>query len=168
MIVFLFEFQIVLSRKIAESNTAVATISGVWGPRGLIEFKQEGDGPTVITGSLSGLKPGLHGLHIHATGIVTAECTLAGPHYNPFNKDHGGPGDATRHVGDLGNVKADSDGNANFEIKDKQIKLSGPYSVVGRAIVVHAGADDLGKGGHLLSLTAGNAGPRVACGVIEG
>ncbi len=167
MIVFLFEFQIVLSRNIAQSKTAVANIRGLWGPKGLIEFRQEGDGATVISGNISGLKPGLHGLHIHATGIVTAECTLAGPHYNPLNKDHGGPGDEVRHVGDLGNIKADSDGNANFQIKDKEIQLSGPYSVVGRAIVVHAAPDDLGKGGHLLSITAGNAGLRVGCGVIE-
>lgn len=49
---------------------------------------------------------------------------------------------------------------------DKQISLIGPYSIVGRSVVVHAGTDDLGKGGHADSLTTGNAGGRAACGVI--
>lgn len=71
-----------------------------------------------------------------------------------------------RHVGDLGNITAADDGTACVDITDKQVTLIGAQSVVGRTIVVHAGVDDLGKGGHELSKTTGNAGGRLACGVI--
>lgn len=63
-------------------------------------------------------------------------CTSAGPHFNPFNKEHGGPTDTVRHVGDLGNVEADSSGVAKINIKDSLISLCGPLSVVGRTLVV--------------------------------
>lgn len=90
----------------------------------------------------------------------------AGPHFNPFGKDHGAPTDAVRHAGDLGNIIADENGVAKFDIEDKQISLSGNLSILGRTVVVHADVDDLGKGGHELSKTTGNAGGRLACGVI--
>ena len=93
-------------------------------------------------------------------------CNSAGGHYNPFNKDHGGPEDNERHVGDLGNLTADKNGIANLEIKDSLIKLSGPYSVIGRSVVCHANEDDLGKGNHKDSKTTGNSGARIACGII--
>lgn len=69
-------------------------------------------------------------------------------------------------VGDLGNIVADAKGNASYESEDPLIHLEGPFSVVGRAIVVHRDEDDLGTGGHDDSLTTGHAGPRVACAVI--
>ncbi|KAH7654234.1 Superoxide dismutase protein [Dioscorea alata] len=69
-----------------------------------------------------------------------------GPHFNPAGKDHGAPEDEIRHAGDLGNVTVGEDGTASFTIVDCQIPLTGPNSVVGRAVVVHADPDDLGKG----------------------
>lgn len=69
-------------------------------------------------------------------------------------------------LGDLGNVTAAADGTIKGTIVDKHVTLFGQYSVIGRTIVVHAGVDDLGKGGHPDSKTTGNAGGRVACGVI--
>ena len=90
----------------------------------------------------------------------------AGPHYNPFGKNHGAPEDEERHVGDLGNIEAGADGVSEGTIVDRLIKLSGEYSVIGRSVMVHADVDDLGKGGHELSLTTGNAGARIACGEI--
>ncbi|KAM2895396.1 hypothetical protein FF1_010511 [Malus domestica] len=71
-----------------------------------------------------------------------------------------------RHAGDLGNVTVGDDGTATFTLIDKQIPLTGPHSVIGRAVVVHGDPDDLGKGGHELSKSTGNAGGRVACGII--
>ena len=79
---------------------------------------------------------------------------------------HGGPDSETRHVGDLGNVQADSQGNGRYEHSDAQIHLFGPYSVVGRSCVLHGNTDDLGLGGDAESLKTGNAGARIACGVI--
>lgn len=71
-----------------------------------------------------------------------------------------------RHIGDLGNVTADGTGKAKVEIMDKKIQLNGQYSIIGRTLVVHADPDDLGKGGHELSKSTGNAGARLACGVV--
>lgn len=85
---------------------------------------------------------------------------------NPHNKEHGAPSDSDRHVGDLGNFETDGQGNAKGSVSDKMIKLIGPESVLGRTIVVHAGTDDLGQGGHAESKKTGNAGGRPACGVI--
>lgn len=85
---------------------------------------------------------------------------------NPHNKEHGAPEDENRHVGDLGNFDTDGQGNASGSKEDKFIKLIGPESVVGRTLVVHAGTDDLGRGGHAESKKTGNAGGRPACGVI--
>lgn len=135
--------------------------------KGVIRLEQMAqDGPVHMTGEITGLAKGLHGFHVHEFGDNTDGCTSAGPHFNPYNKEHGGPEDEDRHVGDLGNVEAGDDGKAKVDITDSKISLHGPCSVIGRTFVVHADVDDLGKGGHELSKTTGNAGARVACGVI--
>ncbi|KZV37902.1 superoxide dismutase [Dorcoceras hygrometricum] len=123
-----------------------------------------GGGGTQVKGRISGLSPGLHAFHIHAHGDTTNGCISTGPHFNPLKKDHGSPADEERHAGDLGNIVAGSDGVAEISITDKQIPLSGEHSILGRAVVVHADPDDLGRGGHELSKTTGNAGARVGCG----
>ncbi|KAJ6384398.1 hypothetical protein OIU78_027666 [Salix suchowensis] len=125
---------------------AVAVLNSSEGVKGTINFTQEGDGPTTVTGSLCGLKPGLHGFHVHALGDTTNGCMSTGPHFNPVGKEHGAPTDENRHAGDLGNVTVGDDGTATFTIIDNQIPLTGPHSIVGRAVVVHADPDDLGKG----------------------
>ena len=114
------------------------------------------------------MAPGQHGFHIHQFGDNTDGCTSAGPHFNPDACEHGAPEDAkgARHAGDLGNVTADADGKAKIDISDSFISVSGENSILGRTVVVHADVDDLGKGGHELSKTTGNAGGRLACGVI--
>merc|ERR1719414_586927 len=138
------------------------------GVKGTISFTHSHDdeSKTVVSGEVSGLTPGKHGFHIHAFGDNSNGCISTGPHFNPHGKDHGGPEDENRHVGDLGNIEADESGVAKFEFVDTLLKLSGEHSIVGRAVVVHADPDDLGKGGHDDSLTTGHAGARVACGVI--
>lgn len=60
----------------------------------------------------------------------------AGPHFNPLNKEHGGPADSVRHAGDLGNIEAGDDGVAKVNITDKQIQLQGAHNIVGRTLVV--------------------------------
>jgi len=93
-------------------------------------------------------------------------CSSCGGHFNPEGNTHGSPTDANRHAGDLGNIEADSNGVAKVNLTDRKIPLTGPHSILGRAVVVHAGQDDLGKGGNEESLKTGNAGGRVACGII--
>ena len=134
---------------------------------GTVKFRQESDGqPCTITGKLTNLKPGKHGFHIHQFGDQTNGCTSTGGHFNPEGKEHGGPTDTNRHYGDLGNVEVGNDGVIDINITDSFVSLTGPNSVIGRAVVVHADEDDLGRGGFPDSKTTGHAGARLACGVI--
>ncbi|KAI9011818.1 superoxidase dismutase, partial [Hyaloraphidium curvatum] len=150
--------------------TAVCVLRGDAGVSGTVSFAQEGDGVRVEY-EVQGLKaaarqPGKHGFHVHEFGDNTNGCTSAGDHYNPFGKVHGAPEDEERHAGDLGNIEAGEDGKASGVIVDRMVRLEGERSVVGRTMVVHENEDDLGKGGHELSKKTGNAGGRLACGVI--
>jgi len=132
---------------------------------GGIVLKQEPNKPTIIRGQIKGLEPGMHGIHIHEFGDLSDGCDSAGGHYNPDGVDHG---DLMQgHVGDLGNIVADEQGVASFKIVARRVDLSGDRSVVGRAMVIHADEDDLGLGGDEESLKTGNAGERLACGVIR-
>ncbi|TFK40832.1 superoxide dismutase [Crucibulum laeve] len=136
---------------------------------GTITFEQSssGKGDVTISGKIENLKANsLHGFHIHQSGDLSSNCASAGPHFNPYGKTHGAPTDENRHVGDLGNIKSDENGVAEFKFTDSLISLNGHLSIVGRALVVHAGTDDLGKGGNDESLKTGNAGARAACGVV--
>ncbi|KAL0477620.1 superoxide dismutase, Cu-Zn family [Acrasis kona] len=136
------------------------------GVSGNVYLVQEPGQKTRIQGKITGLKAGKHGFHVHQYGDLTNGCITAGPHFNPGNKTHGGPGIEERHVGDLGNVVADKDGVAKIDLVDEQVVLSGRDSVIGRSLIIHADEDDLGKGGHEDSKTTGHAGARLACGVI--
>ena len=133
----------------------------------MVNFTQEDSDTILITGSIKGLDAeSIHGFHIHEYGNFSDGCTSFGGHYNPFNQTHGAPEDTVRHVGDLGNIQADSTGEAVISLEDLQVKLSGDQSVIGRGCMVHSGEDDLGLGGDSGSLTTGNAGSRLACGII--
>ncbi|THG16053.1 superoxide dismutase [Cu-Zn] 1-like [Camellia sinensis] len=125
---------------------AVVVLNSSEGVSGTVHFTQEGDGPTTVTGSVSGLKPGLHGFHVHALGDTTNGCMSTGPHFNPAGKLHGAPENENRHAGDLGNITVGADDTACFTIVDKQIPLCGPNSIIGRAVVVHGDPDDLAMG----------------------
>ncbi len=147
-----------------ETVTAVCVLEHSDEVEGTILFKQQANGPTLIVGKITGLEPGEHGFHIHEFGDLSQGCESAGGHYNPDGVDHGDLDEG--HVGDLGNITADRSGTASFEIVAERIDLIGERSVVGRAVVVHKDEDDLGKGGDAESLKTGNAGDRLACGVI--
>lgn len=129
---------------------------------GTVSFEQLKD-TTQVKVDLTGLTPGAHGFHIHEKGDCSSkDANSAGGHYNPTQKPHGA---ATananeRHIGDLGNLTANANGKATVTLKDPLLRLSGENSIVNRAVIVHAKADDL------KSQPAGNAGGRVACGVI--
>jgi superoxide dismutase, Cu-Zn family len=127
---------------------------------GTITFNKTNDGVRVVA-DLQGLTPGKHGFHIHEFGDCNAPDGMsAGGHFNPEKKPHGAPGEMNSHEGDLGNVTADASGKAHYEYTDKMLMLEGPHSIVGRSVIVHKMEDDL------KSQPVGNAGARVACGVI--
>jgi len=135
---------------------------------GIIEFEQlNAGGPVSIRGTIKNLDANSKkGFHIHQFGDLSSGCTSTGSHFNPLGKPHGAPTDHNRHAGDLGNVSTNSSGIASVDFRDDVISLNGKFSIIGRAVVIHAGTDDLGKGGNEESLKTGNAGARVACGVI--
>ena len=127
--------------------------------RGVIHFQVIEDG-IEITGQINGLPPGEHAFHVHEFGDCSSEDGMsAGAHFNPEHKHHGSPEAEQRHVGDLGNIKADDNGRVNLNLKDRVIQLHGPHSIIGRSLIVHAQRDDFTD-------PAGNAGARIACGVI--
>jgi Cu-Zn family superoxide dismutase len=127
---------------------------------GTINFLKMDSGIRVI-GDISGLDPGKHGFHIHQYGNCSAlDGTSAGGHFNPYNKPHGSPTDSERHVGDLGNIIADETPVAHYERIDGTLSFSGEDSIIGRSVVIHSDEDDF------VTQPTGNAGSRVACGVI--
>lgn len=114
-----------------------------------------------VEGHLEGVPPGIHGFHIHQFGDCrSGDGKSAGGHFNPTNSAHGAPSDEIRHVGDLGNITANSDGIAHFDFVDTGISLSGEANILGRGVILHEVADDL------TSQPTGAAGSRLACGVI--
>lgn len=148
--------------------------------KGVVKFEELPSGNTKISGIITGFPKKMsgnhHGIHIHKTGNLTNGCKSLEGHYNPEDKDHSGrlttdnwgrpKINFDRHVGDLGNVTIDKDGKIQFEKVDPLVRLKGKNSVIGRSIVLHKNEDDLGLGGHEKSRITGNAGPRIACGVI--
>ncbi len=127
---------------------------------GTVTF-EETAGRVKITALLTGLEPGLHGFHIHESGDCSApDASSAGDHFNPGETEHGAPDSPIHHTGDLGNIEADADGQADFEMTVDFISLSeGLNSVLGKALIVDESADDFGQ-------PTGKAGVRLACGGI--
>jgi Cu-Zn family superoxide dismutase len=131
--------------------------------KGTVRFTQEGKDGVKVVADLTGLTPNSsHGFHIHEFGDCSApDATSAGGHYNPGNHPHAGPDAEHRHAGDMGNVKANEQGNAHLEITLKGLTVGNhPNPILGRAVILHAKADDL------KSQPTGDAGARIACGVI--
>jgi Cu-Zn family superoxide dismutase len=116
-----------------------------------------------ITGEIGGLARGsTHAIHIHEKGDCSAaDATSAGGHFNPAQQPHGRAGSGPHHGGDMDNIVADSSGVAHVDVRALGVSLGGGATDIGgRAVVVHAAADDYA------TQPAGNAGARVACGVI--
>ncbi|MBD3336247.1 MAG: superoxide dismutase family protein [Candidatus Eisenbacteria bacterium] len=145
-----------------EITAAVAVLHPTEGHdvEGTVRFEQAAGG-IKVTADVTGLSPGKHGFHVHETGDCTApDASSAGGHFAPDGNPHGAPTDEERHVGDLGNITADENGEAHLEWTDDRLAFAGPHSIIGRAVIVHGGEDDL------TSQPSGDAGPRVACGVV--
>jgi len=141
---------------------AVAVLGPTTGSnvRGIVTFTQIQGGVRVVA-DVEGLTPGEHGFHIHDYGDCSApDATSAGGHFNPDGHLHAGPGATQRHEGDLGNITASANGKAHYDFVDSQLAFDGPHSIIGRSVIVHEKADDF------KTQPTGNAGARVACGVI--
>lgn len=146
----------------ADPTKAVAVLHPTAGSNvtGTVTFTASGDSVKVVA-DITGLTPGKHGFHIHEFGDCSdPKGASAGGHFNPGGHQHGAPDASNRHEGDLGNIEADASGKAHLDITDKVLKLSGDASIIGRAVIVHEKADDL------KTQPTGDAGGRVACGVI--
>lgn len=144
--------------------TATARIAGLGGAKvsGEVKFTQSA-GPVRVTGKLVGLPPGPHGFHVHVNGNCdSADGMSAGGHFNPKGAPHGDVAAAKHHLGDMGNIVADTNGQANIDIELTGVVLTliGTNSLLNRSVIVHAAPDDF-------SQPAGNAGARIGCGVIE-
>merc|ERR1712176_1639474 len=99
------------------------------GCTGKVTFTMNDESSCLIEWDIKGAgKAGLHGFHIHEKADFSNGCMSAGPHYNPFGKDHGAPGDENRHVGDMGNITVDDAGNSKGSMTDALIKLFGDTS----------------------------------------
>lgn len=132
---------------------------------GTLTLTARADGVGVI-GTLTGLTPDAeHGFHIHQFGDCSApDATSAGDHFNPQGVQHGHPeGDGESHGGDLLNAVADADGNARVDVLATGVSLGtgDPDDVIGKAVIVHEQPDDYE------TQPTGDAGGRLACGVIE-
>jgi Cu-Zn family superoxide dismutase len=129
---------------------------------GTLVLRETAEG-VAIDGSIDGLTPGAHGFHVHELGDCTPpKFDSAGPHFNPTSAPHAGPNAAAHHAGDLGNIEADESGKSEVHsiAADLSLEVGVASSVIGRAVVVHAKADDL------QSQPSGDSGDRIACGVV--
>ena len=129
---------------------------------GSLKLRQKAEG-VQITGEVRGLSPAsAHGFHVHEKGDCSAaDASSAGPHFNPQGSPHGKMGVAPHHAGDMPNIVSDKRGAAQVDVLVPGATLTpGPASIAGRAVVVHRDPDDYS------TQPAGNAGPRLACGVI--
>jgi Cu-Zn family superoxide dismutase len=134
---------------------------------GTVKFVEKDNHINIIL-NLKGLPPNSkHGFHVHEAGDLTDKCTSMCAHFNPYDTTHGCPGMSKRHVGDLGNIKTNSKGEAKYTFSDNMIKLRGSKcNILGRGLIIHADEDDCGQGGNAESLKTGNAGKRIACAII--
>lgn len=146
--------------KPAKAATTQPTMNNV---HGTVTFTEMG-GQVMVVALIEGLTPNTrHGFHIHEKGDMSSPDLMStGGHYNPDKHSHGGPSTSPVHAGDFGNLTSDAQGRAKLEITVDNISIRGAKNdVVGKPVIVHAKEDDL------KSQPAGNAGARVAGGIIE-
>ena len=133
---------------------------------GIVKFKSTNNKCT-ISYDINNLSNGKHGFHVHKHGDLSKGCKSGCEHFNPENKEHGGPHSKIRHAGDLGNIIShNSKSTGTITVNNLSCNPKSKYSIVGRMIIIHQDPDDLGKGDNEESKITGNAGERIACGII--
>jgi superoxide dismutase, Cu-Zn family len=148
--------------------TATAKLESADDPKlfGTVTFTQRADSVHLVVDVAGVDKAGPHGLHLHESGKCEHDpagkhYTSAGGHYNPTGAPHACPESTVHHAGDLGNIEIEANGTGHFERVTSMLSLNGPNTPVGRAIILHTGADDC------KTQPTGNSGARLACGVVE-
>jgi Cu-Zn family superoxide dismutase len=128
--------------------------------KGTVHFQDTADGTEVIV-DLTGVPPGTHGFHVHEKGDCGNNGQNAGGHFNPTGMVHGAPDAVSHHAGDFGNVTTEPNGEVHTRFTTRSVTVKeGTSSAIGHAVVLHASPDDL------VSQPTGNAGARIACGVV--
>lgn len=144
---------------------AAAQLAGPSGVTGVVTFTALSEGGVKVVARVEGLgsAPGQHGLHVHEVGSCEPpDFQSAGAHFNPTGAPHAGPDTTPRHAGDLGNIEIGADGTGTVDLTSDLLAVhEGANAVVGKAVIVHEKADDFS------TQPTGDAGGRVACGVVE-
>ena len=151
------------AHKMSTGPMASATLQSTSGStaQGTAHFTELAAGGVEVKLDVTGVAPGVHGFHIHDKGDCGDNGNAAGPHFNPTNQPHGAPDSDAHHSGDFGNVMANDKGEIHHHFVTHSVTVSaGSNSVVGHAVILHGNPDDL------KTQPSGNAGPRIACGVV--
>lgn len=153
-------------KPVSTASSATVVLASASGSlvSGKLNLRPMSDG-VHLTGEIGGLTPNsTHAIHIHEKGDCSAaDATSAGGHFNPAAQQHGRVDHGAHHAGDMDNLVANAEGVAKVDAHASGVTLGGgaPNDVVGRAVIVHASADDY------KTQPTGNAGARLACGVIK-
>jgi Cu-Zn family superoxide dismutase len=149
----------------AAAQSAKATLKNVDGKEvGTAQLTQAATGGVLISLSVSGLPAGDHAFHVHAVGKCEPPFTSAGGHFNPGNKKHGMMSPEGQHAGDMPNLHIPASGALTVDVVNSAITIEkgkGTGDANGLSLIIHAGKDDYKTD------PTGDAGGRIACGVIE-
>jgi len=150
----------------ADPGTAHARIADASGKEiGVIQFRDTPNG-VIVHAEFTALPPGGHAFHVHAVGKCEPPTfDSAGGHFDPENHQHGFAVDGGWHAGDLPNVTAPADGKVTIDVLAAELSVAdGDKKMLdadGASVVVHEAVDDY------TAQPAGNAGKRIACGVVQ-